>query len=60
MEVEVAVPPLGTCSLAGVGRSAKNSDSKGTAVKKNYQNKPVDTTELAIPERVKASRSQKY
>ncbi len=38
--------------MVGVGRSAKNSDSKGTTVKKSNQNLPVDATTPAIPEQV--------
>jgi putative transposase len=36
--------------VVGVGRSAKNSDSKGTAVKKSSQIQPVGAT--ALPDRV--------
>ncbi len=38
--------------MVGVGLSAKNSDSKGTTVKKSNQNLPVDATTPAIPEQV--------
>ena len=38
--------------MVGVGRSAKNSESKGTTVKKSSQIQSVDASETAIPERV--------
>ena len=44
--------------MVGVGRSAKNSDSKGTAVKKSSQNQPVDATAPTIPERVSVAMTE--
>jgi hypothetical protein len=48
-------PPLEACRLVGVGRSAKNSDEKGTAVPKTYQTTDADDAtdaELVLPESV--------
>ncbi len=42
--------------MAGVGRSAKNSDSKGTAVKKSSQIQPVGAT--ALPDRVSVAMTE--
>ena len=42
--------------MVGVGRSAKNTNSKGTAVKKNSQIQSVDAT--AIPERVSVAMAE--
>jgi putative transposase len=42
--------------VVGVGRSAKNTNSKGTAVKKNSQIQSVDAT--AIPERVSVAMAE--
>ena len=42
--------------MVGVGRSAKNSDSKGTAVKKSSQIQPVGAT--ALPERVSVAMTE--
>jgi putative transposase len=42
--------------VVGVGRSAKNTNSKGTAVKKSSQNQAVDAT--AIPERVSVAMTE--
>ena len=44
--------------MVGVGRSAKNSDSKGTAVKKSNQNLPVDATTPATPEQVSVAMAE--
>ena len=44
--------------MVGVGRSAKNTNSKGTAVKKSSQNQPVDASALAIPERVSVAMAE--
>ena len=38
--------------MVGVGRSAKNTNSAGTAVKKSSQIQSVDASASAIPERV--------
>ena len=43
--------------MVGVGRSAKNSDSKGTAVKKSSQIQPVGAS-AAIPERVSVAMTE--
>ena len=43
--------------MVGVGRSAKNSDSKGTAVKKSSQTQPVGATGV-IPERVSVAMTE--
>ena len=45
-----------TCRVVGVGRSAKNTNSKGTAVKKSIQNQSVNAT--AIPERVSVAMAE--
>lgn len=45
-----------TCRVVGVGRSAKNTNSKGTAVKKSSQNQSVDAT--AIPGRVSVAMAE--
>ena len=42
--------------MVGVGRSAKNSDSTGTAVKKSSQIQPVGAT--ALPDRVSAAMTE--
>jgi putative transposase len=42
--------------VVGVGRSAKNTNSKGTAVKKSSQNQSVEAT--AIPERVSVAMAE--
>jgi putative transposase len=42
--------------VVGVGRSAKNSDSKGTAVKKSSQIQPVGAT--ALPDRVSVAMTE--
>jgi putative transposase len=42
--------------VVGVGRSAKNTNSKGTAVKKSSQNQSVDAS--AIPERVSVAMAE--
>ncbi len=42
--------------MVGVGRSAKNSDSKGTAVKKSSQIQPVGAT--ALPEQVTVAMAE--
>jgi putative transposase len=44
--------------VVGVGRSAKNSDSKGTAVKKSSQNRPVDASAPAIPDQVSVAMAE--
>ena len=36
--------------MVGVGRSAKNTNSKGTAVKKSNQNLAVDVATPAFPD----------
>ena len=43
--------------MVGVGRSAKNTNSKGTAVKKSSQN-PARGRELALPERVSVAMAE--
>ena len=42
--------------MVGVGRSAKNTNSKGTAVKKSSQIQPVDAS--ALPERVSVAMGE--
>lgn len=49
MEVELAVP-RSRPAVEGVGRSAKNSESKGTTMKKSSQIQSVDASAPAIPE----------
>jgi putative transposase len=44
--------------VVGVGRSAKNSESKGTTVKKSNQNLAVDATMPAIPEQVSVAMAE--
>jgi putative transposase len=44
--------------VVGVGRSAKNSYSKGTTVKKSNQIPSVDASASAVPERVSVSMSE--
>ena len=44
--------------MVGVGRSAKNSESKGTTMKKSNQNLPVDATMPAIPEHVSVAMAE--
>jgi putative transposase len=44
--------------VVGVGRSAKNSDSKGTTMKKSSQVQSVDASASAIPERVSVAMSE--
>jgi putative transposase len=44
--------PLETCRVVGVGRSAKNSYSKGTTMKKSSEIQSVDASASAVPERV--------
>ena len=54
-------PPLEACRLVGVGRSAKNSDEKGTTVTKTYQKCGLDAENdagLALPESVAVAMHQ--
>jgi putative transposase len=44
--------------VVGVGRSAKNSESKGTTVKKSSQIQSVDASAPAIPERVSVAMGE--
>ena len=47
-----------TCRVVGVGRSAKNSESKGTTMKKSSQNEFVGASAPAIPERVSVAMGE--
>ena len=44
--------------MVGVGRSAKNSYSKGTTVKKSSQIQSVDASASAVPERVSVAMAE--
>ena len=44
--------------MVGVGRSAKNSESKGTTMKKSSQIQSVDASAPAIPERVSVAMTE--
>ena len=44
--------------MVGVGRSAKNTNSKGTTVKKSSQIQSVDASASAIPERVSVAMAE--
>jgi putative transposase len=54
----VVVPLLETCRQVGVGRLARHTNSKGTAVKKSSQNQPVDATVPVIPERISVAMAE--
>ena len=59
----VASPLIGMCppTLVGVGRSAKNSDEKGTAVSKTYQKNVAPTstgTEVVVPDAVSVAMGE--
>jgi putative transposase len=44
--------------VVGVGRSAKNSYSKGTTVKKSNQIESVDASASAVPERITVAMAE--
>ena len=44
--------------MIGVGRSAKNSYSKGTTMKKSSQIQCVDASTSAVPERVSVAMAE--
>nr|ABP47107.1 hypothetical protein Mflv_4639 [Mycolicibacterium gilvum PYR-GCK] len=44
--------------MVGIGRSAKNSYSKGTTMKKSNQIQSVDVSASAVPERVSVAMSE--
>jgi hypothetical protein len=44
--------------VVGVGRSAKNSYSKGTTMKKSSQIQSVDASTSAVPERVSVAMAE--
>ena len=44
--------------MVGVGRSAKNSYSKGTTMKKSNQIQSVDVSASAVPERVSVAMTE--
>ena len=44
--------------MVGVGRSAKNTNSKGTTVKKSSQIQSVDASTSAVPERVSVAMAE--
>ena len=44
--------------MVGVGRSAKNSYSKGTTMKKSSQIQSVDASVTAVPERVSVAMAE--
>jgi len=44
--------------VVGIGRSAKNSYSKGTTMKKSSQIQSVDASTSAVPERVSVAMAE--
>ena len=44
--------------MVGIGRSAKNSYSKGTTMKKSSQIQSVDASTSAVPERVSVAMAE--
>jgi putative transposase len=47
-----------TCRVVCLGRSAKNSYSKGTTMKKSIQIQSADASTSAVPERVSVAMAE--